>query len=113
MTAAVAAIAAREHAQRVQAITDAFIRAGATAPAQARTLADLGVEHADAANALARAGVLVRGAHADTWYVDAAAAASRRATDVRGAQRRRATIMVGGLVGVLVAAALAWLIKGG
>ena len=113
MAAAVAALAAREHAQRMQAIADAFIRAGATAPARARTLVDLGVAHADAAESLARAGVLVRGPHADTWYVDVAAAESRRAAAVRAARRRPAAFIVGGLLGVVVAVVLAWWIKGG
>lgn len=113
MAAAVAALAAQEHVQRLQAITDAFVRAGASAPAQARSLAELGVAHPAAADALARAGVLVRGPRPDTWYVDTVAAAARDAAAARAARRRPAAWAVGGVLGVLVAAALAWWIKGG
>jgi hypothetical protein len=75
--AAVAVIAAA-HAQRIQAVTDAFRVAGATAPERARPLAALGITHESAVAELARAGVLLRGPGHDTWYLSEAAVVARR-----------------------------------
>ena len=113
MAAAVAALAAQAHARRMEEVTEAFRRARATAPARARSLADLGVPHADAADALARAGALVRGPDADTWYVDEGVAAVRREAEAAAARRRPRALAIGGLLGVVVAVALAWWIKSG
>jgi hypothetical protein len=96
----------------MEEVTDAFRRAGATAPGRARSLADLGVPDAEAADALARAGVLVRGPSADTWYVDEAALAARRAAEATAARRRPLYVAIGMLV-FLLTVGLAWWIKGG
>ena len=109
--AAVAALAAQEHARREQEVTTAFRLAGATAPARARSLADLAVAHLDAVASLARAGVLVPGPGAETWYLDEGVVEARRRAEERAARRRPAAYLVGAALGVLVALVLAWLIK--
>ncbi|MGZ8378279.1 MAG: hypothetical protein ACXW61_15045 [Gemmatirosa sp.] len=108
MAAAVAALAAQEHARRVQEVVDRFRLADATAPERARALADLRVTHVAAAEALAQSGLLVRGSRADTWYLDELAA--RREAEARAARRRPAAYLVGALLGVLVAGAFVWYI---
>jgi hypothetical protein len=75
---ALVAILVAAHAQRVQAVTDAFRLAGATAPERARSLAALGVTHTAEAAELANAGVLVRGPGRDSWYLSEAAVVARR-----------------------------------
>jgi hypothetical protein len=75
---ALVAIMAAAHAQRVQAVMDAFRLAGATAPERARSLAALGLTHTAEAAELANAGVLVRGPGRDSWYLSEAAVVARR-----------------------------------
>ena len=75
---AVVAIIAAAHAQRLQAVTDAFRLAGATAPERAQSLATLGVAHEAEVAELASAGVLLRGPGRDTWYLSEAAVVARR-----------------------------------
>jgi hypothetical protein len=96
------------HAQRVQAVMDAFRLAGATDPDRARTLAALAVRHAAEAEELARGGVLLPGPGRDTWYLSEAAVVARRGPDARPARSVVIVIMLlvalGALaVGVLLA----------
>jgi hypothetical protein len=111
MAAAVAALAAQEHARRMQEIVDAFLRAGATTPERARTLAALRVPHADAAESLRNAGVLVPGPAPASWYVDEAGLAAHRAAEA--ARHRPMAYVVGGAIGLVVVLGLTWWIKGG
>ncbi|GLC24673.1 hypothetical protein [Roseisolibacter agri] len=97
---AVVAIIAAAHAQRVQAVTDAFRLAGATAPERARPLAALGVGHESVVDELARAGVLLRGPGGDTWYLSEAAVVARR--DARRNVPRVVLAIIAILVGVAV-----------
>jgi hypothetical protein len=78
-------IAAR--AQRLQAVTDAFRIAGATAPERARTLAALGLGRCEEVAELARVGVLVAGPERDSWYLSEAAVVARRAAGARKGSR--------------------------
>ena len=91
---ALVAIMAAAHAQRVQAVTDAFRLAGATAPERARSLQALGVEHAAEAAELANAGVLVRGSGRDTWYLSEAAVVARRNAGLRVSSRALVLIVL-------------------
>ena len=106
---ALVAILAAAHAQRLQAVTDAFRIAGATAPERARTLRALGIAHAAEAAELARVGVLVPGPERDSWYLSEAAVVARRNAGVRIGSRALVLIMlllvvVGAIaVGVLLA----------
>ena len=90
---------AAQHAQRVQEVTDAFRLADATAPARARTLAELQIAHAAEVEELARAGVLVQGPRRDSWYLSEAAVVARR----RGAGRlpRKIVVLLLVLAGLL------------
>jgi hypothetical protein len=99
---------AAAHAQRVQAITDTFRLAGATAPDRARSLAALALQDTAETAELARAGVLVAGDRPHTWYFSEAAAVARR--DVGGRTTRRVlvvalllTAVLALLAGVLIA----------
>ena len=98
---ALVAIMAAAHAQRVQAVTDAFRLAGATAPERARSLQALGVVHAAEAAELANAGVLVRGSGRDTWYLSEAAIVARR--DAGARMSARALVLVVLLLAVVAA----------
>lgn len=111
MAAAVAALAAQEHARRMQEVAERFRRAGATSPARARSLADLQVTRTDAVEALERAGVLVRGPTADGWYLDEAVAAARGAEEAEAARRRPLATLIAIVLGVLVALAFAWYVR--
>jgi hypothetical protein len=104
MAAAVAALAAQQHALQVQEVTDAFRLAGATAPERARTLAELRIAHAHAAESLATAGLLRPGAAPDSWYLDEAAVVAQRQARARRARSRPLAIVIGVLAGLLVAA---------
>ena len=108
MAAAVAALAAQEHERRVQEVTDAFRLAGATAPARARSLAELRVDHADAAESLVAARLLQPGSAPDTWYLDEAAVIAQREARARRAKHRPLAIGIGVVVGVLLALAITW-----
>lgn len=106
---ALVAILAAARARRLQAVTDAFRVAGATAPERARTLAALGVAQAAEAAELARGGVLVPGPERDSWYLSEAAIVARRAARARIGSRVLVPILlllvvVGAVaVGVLLA----------
>ena len=102
MAAAVAALAAQQHALQVQEVTDAFRLAGATAPERARTLAELRVAHAATAESLAKAGLLRPGAAAGTWYLDEAAVVAQRQARARRGRSRPVTIAIGVLTGLLL-----------
>ena len=91
---ALVAILAAAHAQRVQAVTDAFRLAGATAPERARTLDALGVAHAAEAAELARLGILVPGPGRDSWYLSEAAVVARRAAGARIGSRALVLIIL-------------------
>jgi hypothetical protein len=106
---ALVAILVAARAQRLQAVTDAFRVAGATAPERARTLAALGVAQAEEVAELARVGVLVPGPERDRWYLSEAAVVARRAAGARSGSRTLVLILlllavVGAVaVGVLLA----------
>ena len=92
---ALVAIMAAAHAQRVQAVTDAFRLAGATAPERARTLAALGVAPGAEVAELTRVGVLVPGPGRDSWYLsEAAVVARRRAAGTRLGSRTLVLIIL-------------------
>ncbi len=99
---ALVAIMVAARAQRLQAVTDAFRVAGATAPERARTLAALGVAQSEEAAELARVGVLVPGPERDSWYLSEVAVVARRAA---GARRGSRTLLVSVLL-LLAAVAL-------
>ena len=106
---ALVAIMAAAHAQRLQAVTDAFRLAGATAPERARTLAALGIAQSSEVAELARVGVLVPGPGRDSWYLSEAAVVARRAAGARTGPRALVLILLllavvgAGGVGVLLA----------
>lgn len=103
MAAAVAALAAQQHALAVQEVTDAFRVSGATAPERARTLAELRVAHTSTAESLVKAGLLRPGAAPDTWYLDEAAVVAQRQARARRGRSRPVAIAIGALAGLLVA----------
>lgn len=92
------AIAAAAHAKRVQDVVDAFRLADATAPARARSLADLAVVRDGVVDELSRANVLVPGAQAGTWYLSETAVVARR--DAQSHTGRN--VVLGVLVGIAV-----------
>ena len=91
---ALVAIMAAAHAQRVQAVTDAFRLAGATAPERARTLAALGIAQSSEVAELARVGVLVPGPGRDSWYLSEAAVVARRRAGTRLGSRSLVLIIL-------------------
>ena len=106
---ALVAILAAAHAQRVQAVTDAFRIAGATAPERARTLEALNVTHAAEAAELARVGVLVPGPERDSWYLSEAAVVARREAGARIGSRALVLILL--LLAVVGAVAIGVLLE--
>jgi hypothetical protein len=112
MAAAVAALAAQQHALQVQEVTDAFRLAGATAPERARTLAELRVAHAATAESLVKAGLLRPGAAAGAWYLDEAAVVAHRGARAGRGRSRPVIIAIGALAGLLVALLLTMWIYG-
>ena len=103
---AVVAAAAAAHAKRLQAIVDAFRLAGATAPARAQTLEELGIGRSTEVEELITQRVLVPVQSSGAWYLSESAYIARR--DARASRAVRILEFVVALAVIAAGAAIAY-----
>jgi hypothetical protein len=103
---AVIAAAAAAHERRLQAIVDAFRLAGATAPARAQPLDQLGLERTAEVEELVTKRLLVPVEGAGAWYLSESAYIARR--DAGPSRAVRILLVAIALAVVLAGAAIAF-----
>lgn len=108
MAAGTVVIIAAAHAARLAHVLDVFRLADATAPARGRTLESLGLAASGAEVAeLAKRGILVHDARANTWHLsEAGVVADRTRTNERTARTSRIAAVVAAVVLALLAIVL-------
>lgn len=105
---AVVAIIAAAHAEKIKEVLAAFRAAGATAPATARSLAELGLAHEAQVKELISAGVLVPGRTEGLWYLSEEGERRRELTIAR--KNRQAVKVIAIVLGVALLAGIALLL---